>query len=60
MYKILIFLSATTGVCIVSHTTVVDTPVGKASAGFTVTFSLAAGIIKKLIKHNKKQKEKAQ
>ena len=58
--KILIVLSATTGgVCIVSHATVVHAPVGIASAGFTIAFSLATGIIKKTIKHNKKQKEKA-
>ena len=45
--KILIVLSATAGgVCIVSHVTVVGTPVGIASAGFTIVFSLATGIIK--------------
>ena len=45
--KILIVLSATTGgVCIVSHATIVGTPVGIASAGFTIVFSLATGIIK--------------
>ena len=58
--KILIVLSATTGeICIVSHATVVSAPVGIASAGFTIVFSVATGIIKKIIKHNKKQKEKA-
>ena len=58
--KILIVLSATTGwVCIVPHATVAGTPVGIASAGFTIFFSLATGIIKKIIKHNKKEKEKA-
>ena len=58
--KILIILSATTGgVCIVSHATVVGAPVRIASVGFTIVFSLATGIIKKLFKHNKKQKEKA-
>ena len=48
--KILIVLSATTGrVCIVSHATVVGAAVGIASDGFTIVFSLATGIIKKLV-----------
>ena len=48
--KILIVLSATTGgVCIVSHATVIGAPVGIASAGFTVVFSLATRVIKKLL-----------
>ena len=46
--KILIVLPATTGGdCIVSHVTVVSAPVGIASTGFTIVFSLAAGIMKK-------------
>ena len=49
----------TGGVSIVSHAAVVGDPVGIASAGFTIVFSLAAGVIKKIIKNNKKQKEKA-
>ena len=58
--KILIVLNATTGVvCIISHATVVGTPVGISSAGFTIVFSLATGLIKNIIKNNKKQKEKA-
>ena len=58
--KILIVLNATTGkVCIVFHATVVGAPVGIASAGFTIVFSLATRIIKKIIKINKNQKEKA-
>ena len=57
--KILIVLSATTGgVCIVSHATVVGAPVGIASAGFTVVFSLATGIIKKLLKTTRNKKKK--
>ena len=45
--KILIVLNATTeGVCIVSHATVVGAPVGIASAGFTILFSLATRITK--------------
>ena len=58
--KILIVLSAATGgVCIVSHAAVVGTPVGIASAGFTIVFSLATRMIKLFFKYNKKQKEKA-
>ena len=46
--KILFVLSATAGgVCIVSHATIVETPVGIASVGFTIVFFLATGIIKK-------------
>ena len=49
--KILIVLNATTGgVCIVSHASVVGAPIGIASAGFTIVFSLATGITKKLLK----------
>ena len=56
---ILIVLNTTTGgVCIISHTTVAGAPVGIASAGFIIVFSLATGIIKKLLKtiRNKKKK----
>ena len=57
--KILIVLSATTGgICIVSHTTVVGAPVGIASTGFTIVFSLATGIIKKLLSTTKNKKKK--
>ena len=57
--KILIVLNATTGgICIVSHATVVGAPVGIASAGFTIVFSLATGIIKKLLKTTRNKKKK--
>ena len=57
--KILIVLSATTGgVCIVSHATVVGAPVGIASAGFTIVFSLATGIIKKVLSTTRNKKKK--
>ena len=46
--KISIVLSATTRG--VSHATIVGAPVGIASAGFTIAFSLATGIIKKLLR----------
>ena len=57
--KILIVLNATTGgVCIIFHATVVGAPVGIASAGFTIVFSLATGIIKKLLKTTRNKKKK--
>ena len=57
--KILIVLNATTeGVCIISHATVVGAPVGIASAGFTIVFSLATGIIKKLLSTTRNKKKK--
>ena len=57
--KILIVLSATTGgVSICSFTRVVGAPVGIASASCTLIFSLTAGIVKKIIKHNKKKRIK--
>ena len=57
--KILIVLSATTGgVSICSFTRVVGAPVGIASASCTLIFSLTAGIVEKIIKHNKKKKMK--
>ena len=57
--KIFIVLSETTeGVYIISHAAVVSAPVGIANAGFTIVFSLRTEIIKRLLKNNKKQKEK--
>ena len=48
--KILIVLSATSsGVSIISFTSIVGAPVGIASASFTLFFSLTTGIIKKLL-----------
>ena len=45
--KVLIVLGATSGrVSIISFTSVVEAPVGKASASFTLIFSLTTGIIK--------------
>ena len=58
--KILIVLSATTGgVSIISFTSVIGTPVGIASASFTLIFSLTTGIVKKLLNLTRKKKEKA-
>ena len=57
--KILIVLNVTTGgVCIISHSTVVGAPVGIANAGSTIVFSLATGIIEKLLTTTKKKKKK--
>ena len=48
--KVLIVLSATTGgVFICLFTSIVGAPVGIASASFTLTFSLATEIVKKLL-----------
>ena len=53
--KVLIVLNATIGgVCIISHATVVGAPVGIASAGFTILFSLTTRNNKEIIKDNKK------
>ena len=57
--KILIVLNTTTGgVCIISHAAVVGAPVGIASAGFTLLFSLATGITKELLKTTRNKKKK--
>ena len=48
--KILIVLSATSsGVSIISFTSIVGAPVGIASASLTLIFSLTTGIVKKLL-----------
>ena len=57
--KILIVLSATSGgVSIISFTNVVGVPVGIASASFTLIFSLATRIIKKLLSITKSKNKK--
>ena len=60
--KILIVLSATSsGVSIISFTSIVGAPVGIASASFTLIFSITTGIIKKLLnvtRHKKKKLDK--
>ena len=57
--KILIVLSATSGgVSIISFTSIVGAPVGIASASFTLIFSLATGIIKKLLSITRNKKKK--
>ena len=55
----LIVLSATSsGVSIISFTTIVGAPVGIASASFTLIFSLTTGIVKKLLSITKNKKKK--
>ena len=59
--KILIVLSATSsGVSIISFTSIIGAPVGIASASLTLFFSLTTGIVKKLlnITRNKKKHDK--
>ena len=57
--KILIILSATTsGISIISFTSVIGTSVGIVSASFTLIFSLLTGIIKKLLNMTRNKKKK--
>ena len=57
--KILIVLRATSaGVSIISFTSIIRTPVGIASASFTLSFSLTTGIAKKLLNITRKKKKK--
>ena len=58
MDKMLIVLSATSGgVSIISHLSVIGIPAGIISSSFTLVFSLATGIIKKLLKETRKKKK---
>ena len=55
----LIVLSATSsGVSIISFTSIVGAPVGIASASFTLIFSLTTGIVKKLLNITRNKKKK--
>ena len=55
----LIVLSATSGgVSIISFTSIVGAPVGIASASLTLFFSLATGIVKKLLNITRNKKKK--
>ena len=57
--KILIFVSATTGgVSIISFTSFFGATVGIASASFTLSFSLATGIVKKILNITRNKKKK--
>ena len=55
----LIVLSATSsGVSIISFTSIIGAPVGIASASFTLIFSLTTGIVKKLLNITRSKKKK--
>ena len=57
--KILFVLSATSsGVSIISFTSIIGAPGGIASANLTLIFSLATGIVKKLLNITRNKKEK--
>ena len=57
--KILIALSATSsGVSIISFTSIIGAPVGIANASLTLFFSLTTGIVKKLLHITKSKKKK--
>ena len=57
--KTLLILSATTsGISIISFTSLIGTSVGIVSASFTLMFSLSTGIIKKLLNITRKKKKK--
>ena len=54
----LIVLSATSGgVSIISFTSIIGAPVGIVSASFTLIFSLATGIVKKLLNITRKKRK---
>ena len=56
--KMLIVLSAATrGISICLFTSIVDAPVGIASASFTLSFSLSTGITKKLLNITRKKRK---
>ena len=56
--KTLIVSSATsTGISIISFTSVIGIPAGIASPSFTLVFSLTTGIIKKLLKVTRKKRK---
>ena len=57
--KPLIVLSATSSsICIASFATVIGTPVGIASAGLSLAFSLFTGLVKKVLKKIRDKKKK--
>ena len=59
IYKNLIVVSATTGgVSIISFTSFVGATVGIGSASFTLSFSLATGIVKKILNITRNKKKK--
>ena len=58
--KSLIVLSVTTGsISIALFAILIGAPAGIASASFSLAFSIFTGIVKKTVKNNLKEKEKA-
>ena len=56
--KIFVLNVTTGGLCIISHATVVGAHVGIASAWFIIVFSLAIGIVRKILKTTRHKKKK--
>ena len=57
--KSLVVLSVTSGsISIASFATVIETPVGIASASLSLTFTLSTGLVKKLLKTTRNNKKK--
>ena len=55
---LIILIAATSGISVISFTTVIGTSVGILSASFTLISSLSTGIIKKLLNMTRKKKKK--
>ena len=55
---LIIFSAITGGVSIFTFTSVIEAPVGTASASFTLVFSLTTGIIRKLLSTTRKKKKR--
>ena len=55
---LIVLSAASSGVSIISFTTIVGAPVGIASASFTLIFSLTTGIVKKLLNITRNKKKK--
>ena len=56
--KLFITLSASFGLSIASHTTVIGIPVGIAGASLTLIFTVTTGVVKKLLNITRKKKKK--
>ena len=54
----IVLSAASGGISIISFTSVIGIPAARASASFTLVFSLTTGIIKKLVKVTKKKEKK--
>ena len=54
----IVLSAASSGVSVISFTSIIGAPVGIASASFTLIFSLATGIVKKLLNITRNKKKK--